>query len=231
MSTRPSSPCSRRRARRDGRGAIRQHDRRSDAGRHADLPGRQRHGDEARRRREGRPACGSSGTWASPKPATSKVNESPKIAILTTNGTPTKTIGPTTYVTGADTDGVLKILFGADAQYVGTTGGPNPLSNPAIDDPLAGFDVIDNAGAAWPARPRLSRAPPQAPRAPLSRATRSRLQRRIPAAWPLATPSQSQTSVWLAYNGSRTVKSVVSGLQFTYTNPTTGLANSGRAGP
>ena len=85
-----------------------------------------------------------------PKPATTKVNESPKIAILTTNGTPTKTIGPTTYVQGADTDGVLKILFGADAQYVGTTGGPNPLSNPAIADPLAGFDVIYNAGAAWP---------------------------------------------------------------------------------
>jgi hypothetical protein len=86
------------------------------------------------------------------KPATTKVNESPKIAILTTNGKPTKTIGPTTYFTGADTDGVLKILFGADAQYVGTTGGVDSLAN-SPTDPLLGYDVIVNAGAAWPPNP------------------------------------------------------------------------------
>jgi flagellin-like hook-associated protein FlgL len=79
------------------------------------------------------------------KPATTKVNESPKIAILTNTGTPTKTIGPTTYVTGADTDGVLTRLFGSDAQYVGT----NALAS-STTDPLAGFDVIVNAGASWP---------------------------------------------------------------------------------
>ena len=73
------------------------------------------------------------------KPATTKVNESPKIAILTTNGTPTRTVGPTTYFTGADTDGVLKILFGADA----STWAP-PEVEPTADsatDPLANFDV------------------------------------------------------------------------------------------
>ena len=84
-------------------------------------------------------------------PQTTKVGEAPRVAILTTNGTPTRTVGPTTYFTGADTDGVLDILFGADnVAYVGTTGGANPLSDPTIADPLDGFDVIYNAGASWP---------------------------------------------------------------------------------
>ena len=53
---RASGPGDPRRAeeRRDGRagrGAVHEHDRRRDAGRHAHLPGRQRHGDEARRSR------------------------------------------------------------------------------------------------------------------------------------------------------------------------------------
>ena len=64
-------------------------------------------------------------------PQTTKVGEAPKVAILTTNGTPTRTVGPTTYFTGADTDGVLDILFGADnVEYVGTAGGANALSDP-----------------------------------------------------------------------------------------------------
>jgi hypothetical protein len=83
-------------------------------------------------------------------PQTTKVGEVPKIAILNTSGAPTRTVDGTTYFTGADTDGVLDILFGAgNVEYVGT----NALSDPSIPDPLAGFDVIYNAGANWPSDP------------------------------------------------------------------------------
>jgi hypothetical protein len=76
------------------------------------------------------------------KPATSKVGDAPKVAILVNSV-------PNPAGSNADSAGVLHILFGNDAQYVATTTGANSLQS-AASDPLAGFDVIYNVGAGWP---------------------------------------------------------------------------------
>jgi len=72
-------------------------------------------------------------------PATTVVAKAPKIAILVSS-VPT---------TGADTDGCLTRIFGADAKYVATVSGSGSLQS-STTNPLANFDVIYNAGAAWP---------------------------------------------------------------------------------
>ena len=72
-------------------------------------------------------------------PATTVVANAPRIAILVSS-VPT---------TGADTDGCLTRIFGADAKYVATVTGSGSLQS-STTNPLANFDVIYNAGAAWP---------------------------------------------------------------------------------
>ncbi len=155
------------------------------------------------------------------KPPTTKVDEAPKVAILAAS-VPTKTIDGTTYFTGADTDGVLKILFGNDAQYVATTVGPASLEY-ATSDPLAGYDVIVNAGAGWPGVATI---------ATTNGATESGGTVTITTTGPCEVMvGQSVTIAGVAvagYNGTFTVSAVISPTQFQYTNPTIGLASSGR---
>ncbi len=83
------------------------------------------------------------------KPATTMVPQAPKIAILA-NSVPTS---------GADTDGVLKRIFGAaNVQYVPTVSGAASLEN-ASSNPLSRFNVIYNAGGAWPTSVNVAAAP------------------------------------------------------------------------
>jgi hypothetical protein len=74
-----------------------------------------------------------------PKPARTELEEAPKIAILVNTGNPRE----------SDTSWSLRQIFGPDVGFVSTTFGGNSLQN-AATDPLAGFDVIYNAGQLYP---------------------------------------------------------------------------------
>lgn len=82
------------------------------------------------------------------KPATTRADEAPRVAILVNSTNPSAN----------DTSESLEAIFGADAAFVSVSSGPGSLQN-APEDPLAGFDVIYNAGQSWPsgetARARL----------------------------------------------------------------------------
>jgi hypothetical protein len=73
------------------------------------------------------------------KPATTQVDEAPKVAVLVNSSAPAMN----------DTMWSLREIFGSDAAFVSTVNGPNSLQN-AVDDPLLGFDVIYNAGQNYP---------------------------------------------------------------------------------
>ena len=150
------------------------------------------------------------------KPPVTKVRESPMIAILATS-VPTS---------GADTDGVLHILFGADAQYVATTAASGSLET-AASDPLADYDVIYNAGAPWPTS-SASIATTSTPGATQSGTTVTITMSSAPAGNLAVGSSVTINGVVVAgYNGAFTVTSIVSPTKFTYTCVVTGLANSG----
>jgi hypothetical protein len=81
-------------------------------------------------------------------PATTQLEEAPRVAILVDSASPTE----------SDTSWSLRQIFGPDVGFVSTTSGANSLQN-APADPLASFDVIYNTGQAYPsgavARDRL----------------------------------------------------------------------------
>ena len=81
-------------------------------------------------------------------PAGTQLDEAPRIAILVDSGSPVE----------SDTSWSLRQIFGPDVGFVSTTSGSNSLQN-AATDPLESFDVIYNAGQAYPqgntARDRL----------------------------------------------------------------------------
>jgi hypothetical protein len=74
------------------------------------------------------------------KPLTSQLDETPRIAILTDVRSPAED----------DTSWSLRQIFGNDVGFVKVTVGRDSL-NRAPTDPLAGFDVIYNAGQTYPA--------------------------------------------------------------------------------
>jgi hypothetical protein len=74
------------------------------------------------------------------KPPTSQLDEAPRIAILTDVREPAED----------DTSWSLRQIFGNDVGFVKVTVGRDSL-NRAPTDPLAGFDVIYNAGQPYPA--------------------------------------------------------------------------------
>jgi hypothetical protein len=74
------------------------------------------------------------------KPPTSQLDEAPRIAILTDVREPAED----------DTSWSLRQIFGNDVGFVKVTVGRDSL-NRAPTDPLAGFDVIYNAGEPYPA--------------------------------------------------------------------------------
>jgi len=75
-----------------------------------------------------------------PKPATTQLDEAPKVAILVNSANPTTN----------DTAWSLRQIFGGDARFVSVLAGTNSLQNAPID-PLLDYDVIYNAGQNYPA--------------------------------------------------------------------------------
>ena len=73
------------------------------------------------------------------KPATTQLDEAPRVAILVNSGNPSE----------SDTSWSLRQIFGPDVGFVSTVSGPNSLEN-AATNPLDGFDVIYNAGQIYP---------------------------------------------------------------------------------
>ena len=73
------------------------------------------------------------------KPATTQLDEAPRVALLVNTASPSE----------SDTSWSLRQMFGADAGFVSTTSGANSLQN-AVADPLADFDVIYNTGQEYP---------------------------------------------------------------------------------
>jgi hypothetical protein len=146
-------------------------------------------------------------------PATTVVPKSPKIAILVSS-VPTS---------GADTDGCLTRIFGsADAKYVATVSGAGSLEN-AATSPLSKFDVIYNAGAAFPATVNVAASPTGATEATNTVTITTSSSHNLAAG-----ASVTIAGVGVAgYNGTFTVTAVPTTTTFTYTNPTSGLAASG----
>ena len=156
-------------------------------------------------------------------PATTVVADAPKVAILV-NSLPTS---------GADTDGCLGRIFGtAYEKYVATTGTATSLQG-STSNPLNGFNVIYNAGGAWPSS-AASIAPATVP-ATISAtgATEADTTVTITTSGSLPGTLKVGSSVTIAgvgvagYNGTWTVTGILSTTRFTYTNTTSGLANSG----
>jgi hypothetical protein len=72
-------------------------------------------------------------------PATTQLDEAPRVAILVNTANPGE----------SDTSWSLRQIFGPDVGFVSTVSGANSLENAAAD-PLAGFDVIYNTGQLYP---------------------------------------------------------------------------------
>ncbi len=125
-----------RRRRRGGRGALRQRLRRADAGR-LDPVQRRRCGHRSRPPAS-LPACSSRRVLDADKPAeTTQLDEAPRVAMLAGGSGRNDTLWS------------LEQIFGADVQIVTMSS----LLN-AATDPLLGFDVIYNAGQAYPSEPQ-----------------------------------------------------------------------------
>jgi hypothetical protein len=73
------------------------------------------------------------------KPLTTQLDEAPRVAILVNSSSPAE----------SDTSWSLRQIFGPDVGFVSVVNGANSLQN-AATDPLAGFDVIYNAGQIYP---------------------------------------------------------------------------------
>jgi hypothetical protein len=73
------------------------------------------------------------------KPATTQLDEAPRVAILVNSANPTEN----------DTSWSLRQIFGPDVGFVSTVNGANSLQN-AATDPLESFDVIYNTGQNFP---------------------------------------------------------------------------------
>jgi hypothetical protein len=73
------------------------------------------------------------------KPATTQLDEAPRVAILVNTANPGE----------SDTSWSLRQIFGPDVGFVSTVSGSNSLENGATN-PLDGFDVIYNTGQLYP---------------------------------------------------------------------------------
>jgi hypothetical protein len=155
-------------------------------------------------------------------PTATVVADAPRIAILV-NSLPTS---------GADTDGCLSRIFGpANVKYVATTGAASSLQGSSTN-PLNGFNVIYNAGGAWP-----SNSANVAPNLPSTisgtGATEAGTTVTITTSGSLPGTVKAGSSVTVAgvavagYNGTWTVTGTPATNKFTFTNSTSGLPNSG----
>jgi hypothetical protein len=83
------------------------------------------------------------------EPATTQLDEAPRIAVLVNSANPPR----------SDISQSLRSIFGAaSAEFVSTVAGAGSLQN-APADPLAGYDVIYNAGQNFPATTAIAAAP------------------------------------------------------------------------
>ena len=147
------------------------------------------------------------------KPATTMVPQAPKIAILA-NSVPTS---------GADTDGVLKRIFGAaNVQYVPTVNGAASLEN-ASSNPLSRFNVIYNAGGAWPTSVNVAAAPNGATSAGTTATITTTGTNNLAAGAKITITGVAETE----YNGTYSIDSVVSTTKFTITTSGSDLPASG----
>ena len=73
------------------------------------------------------------------KPATTQLDEAPRVAILVNTSSPSE----------SDTSWSLRQIFGPDVGFVSTVSGSNSLEN-AASNPLDGFDVVYNTGQLYP---------------------------------------------------------------------------------
>jgi hypothetical protein len=74
-----------------------------------------------------------------PKPATTQLDEAPNVAILVNNANPAE----------SDQSWSLRQIFGPNVGFVSVSLGKHSLQKSATD-PLRNYDVIYNAGQAWP---------------------------------------------------------------------------------
>ena len=114
-------PVAQRRRRRGGGGCVRERVRRADAGRLPDLPA---DATVAALNDAGAAAGIDFERGVGAKPATTQLDEAPRVAILVNSASPAE----------SDTSWSLRQIFGPDVGFVSTVSGPNSLQN-AVDRP------------------------------------------------------------------------------------------------
>ncbi len=157
-------------------------------------------------------------------PATTVVADAPRIAILV-NSVPSS---------GQDTDGCLARIFGAaNVKYVATTAATGSLQTSSTN-PFNGYNVIYNAGSSWPSSSAtIASTLPATIRSTGATESGNTVTITMASGTTLPGTLKVGSSVTIAgvtvagYNGTFTVTGVPSATTFTYTNPTSGLANSG----
>ena len=146
------------------------------------------------------------------KPATTQLDEAPRIAVLVNSAAPTI----------SDTMHSLQRIFGSDAAFVSTIAGADSLQN-AGTSPLDGMDVIYNTGQNYPASVNIASAPTGATQS----GTTATIQ--TTAGHNLAVGSKVTVAgvAVAAYNGTFTVTAVPANNRFSYELAVSGLAASG----
>jgi hypothetical protein len=169
------------------------------------------------------------GVWfervqAAAKPATTQLDEAPRIGVLTTAGAPTIN----------DTFHSLKRIFGSDVEFISGVAGSNSLQT-APDDPLADIDVLYNTGQLWPGTVQVAGAATSTTTSGASQPFGTSVTRfNTTAAHGLTVGDQVTTfgisaagAVVPGYNGTFTVTLVESATRFQADVGVSGLPNAG----
>lgn len=146
------------------------------------------------------------------KPATSQLDEAPKVAILVNSAAPAR----------SDTFESLQEIFGTDAQFVSTVSGTNSLQN-APTSPLDGYDVIYNAGQNWPGTLTVAASPTGATQVGTTVTIQTTANHNLAVG---STVTVAGVPV-AEYNGTFTVTATPALNRFSYEVATSGLAASG----
>jgi hypothetical protein len=148
-----------------------------------------------------------------PKPPTTQLDEAPRVAILVNSAAPAR----------SDTSQSLRSIFGAsEADFVSTIQGTNSLQN-AATDPLAGFDVIYNAGQNYPGSVNVAAAPTGATQTGTTVTIQTTANHNLAVGSVVTVAGVAEAG----YNGTFTVTSIPATNRFTYEAGVSGLAASG----
>ena len=158
------------------------------------------------------------------KPATTQLDEAPRIGVLTTAGAPTIN----------DTFHSLQRIYGGDVEFVSGIAGSNSLQT-AADDPLADIDVLYNTGQAWPGTVSVAGASTSTTTSGASQPFATSVARfNTTAAHGLSVGDQVTTvgisaagAIVPGYNGTFTVTVVESTTRFQADVGVSGLPNAG----